>query len=307
MLNYILRALYNKRYMGDLKAMNLISPQLQAFMAVVEKKTVHAAADLLHLTQTAITQRIRGLETHLKTTLFLRSRRGMELTREGEALLRYCQTVKILEGETIAKIVGSGLTTEVEIRIAGPSSIMRSRIIPALLDFPKKFPNVLLHFIFNDVESSQQQLKAGECDFAILPNTHVAQEMSSKALKSERYKLVCAASWQKRSLKEILQSERIIDFNPSDNMTLNYLQHFNLLPTAQKSRHFVNNIDSMAALVEAGIGYTTLTEEFASTHIHAKKMIVLNNNKSYEHYPALVWYPRAEMPSYFSDLVKRIK
>ncbi len=292
---------------GDRTAMNLMSPQLQAFIAVVEKKTVHAAADVLCLTQTATTQRIRGLETQLKTTLFIRSRRGMELTREGEALLRYCQAVKILEGETVANIVGSGVTTEVEIRIAGPSSIMRSRIIPALLDFPIKFPNVLLHFIFNDVENLQQQLKSGECDFAIMPITNVAQEMSSKALKSERYKLVCSAKWQGRSLKEILQQERIIDFNPSDQMTLNYLQHFNLLPAAQKSRHFVNNIDSMADLVEAGIGYTTLTEELASTHINTKKMIVLNNNKAYEYHPILAWYPRAEMPSYFADLVKRIK
>ena len=68
--------------------MSLLSPQLQAFLKVAEQKTVHGAADKLFLTQTAVTQRIRTLETSLGTTLFIRTRRGMALTSEGGALLR---------------------------------------------------------------------------------------------------------------------------------------------------------------------------------------------------------------------------
>ena len=51
--------------------MSLLSPQLQAFLAVANCKTVHGAAANIHLTQTAVTQRIRSLERLLKTTLFL--------------------------------------------------------------------------------------------------------------------------------------------------------------------------------------------------------------------------------------------
>ncbi len=70
--------------------MSLLSPQLEAFVAITRYRTVHAAAVDLHITQTAVTQRIRTLETRLRTTLFTRTRRGMLLTPEGEALLRYC-------------------------------------------------------------------------------------------------------------------------------------------------------------------------------------------------------------------------
>lgn len=286
--------------------MNLMSPQLQAFMSVVETKTVHAAAALLNLTQTAVTQRIRALETQLRTTLFIRSRRGMELTPEGEALLRYCQTVKVLEGETIAKISGAGHISEIEVRIVGPSSTMRSRIIPNLIEVIKKFPNLLLRFIFSDADNLQQQLKAGNCDFAILTATNAAPEMSTKALMPERYKLVCSSKWKKYSLDSILQNQRIIDFYASDQMTLNYLQHFNLLPSMQKTRHFVNNIDAIAELVAAGVGYTTLTEEFASRYIHEGKIIFLNDAKHYEYQPLLAWYPRTEMPDYFATVIANI-
>ena len=66
--------------------MSLLSANLQAFVSVARQGTVHGAAAELYLTQTGITQRIRAIEKELKTTLFLRSRKGMTLTQEGEAL-----------------------------------------------------------------------------------------------------------------------------------------------------------------------------------------------------------------------------
>ena len=67
--------------------MSLLSPTLEAFWAVVRKGTVQDASHILGITQTGVTQRIRSLEKQLKTTLFTRSRKGMKLTAEGEALL----------------------------------------------------------------------------------------------------------------------------------------------------------------------------------------------------------------------------
>src|SRR5579863_9181565 len=122
--------------------MSLLSPQLEAFLAIVRCKTVHGAGDELHLTQTAVTQRIRALEERLRTTLFIRTRRGMLLTSEGEALLRYCQAVRAIEGEALAKIKGAGTETEIQLCITGPTSIMRSRIIPQCIPILKKFPNL---------------------------------------------------------------------------------------------------------------------------------------------------------------------
>ena len=64
----------------------LLSAHLEAFMAVAKHNTVHAGARAIHISQTAMTQRIHALEQKLKTTLFIRSRHGMQLTSEGEKL-----------------------------------------------------------------------------------------------------------------------------------------------------------------------------------------------------------------------------
>src|SRR4051794_18551948 len=95
--------------------MSLLSPQLQAFSAIVRHGTVHAAAKELGITQTGVTQRIRSLESSLSTTLFVRSRKGMVPTPEGMALLRYCQAARDLEGEALAKI--QKVATQTEIRV----------------------------------------------------------------------------------------------------------------------------------------------------------------------------------------------
>lgn len=60
---------------------------LRAFEAVARRLSFSAAADELHLTQSAVSRQIRGLEDELGATLFHRGTRHVELTGVGTALL----------------------------------------------------------------------------------------------------------------------------------------------------------------------------------------------------------------------------
>src|SRR5260221_5684337 len=102
----------------------LLSPQLEAFLAVARNKSMHGAAREIHLSQTAITQRIQTLEQRVNATLFIRTRHGVRLTADGEALLRYCQIALELENTTLSYIKGAGFDSSARICITGPSSIM---------------------------------------------------------------------------------------------------------------------------------------------------------------------------------------
>lgn len=286
--------------------MSLLSPPLEAFVAIAKHKTVHGAANAIHLTQTAVTQRIRSLEEKLSTTLFIRTRRGMMLTPEGEALLRYCQAAHDLEGEALAKIKGAGIKTEVEIRITGPTSIMGSRIIPECATVMKKFHHLLMHFDVNDLETRVKSLRSGECQFAIIRQEDIAPEMASKILRPENYVLVCTPAWKKRSLADIVSKERIIDYDPSDQLTFQYLKHFKLLRLAKHERHFVNRTDALAKMLVEGIGYGLLTTEFSRSYIEHNELIVLNQGKIFENVLALAWYARHEPPKYFAAIIEAI-
>lgn len=286
--------------------MGLLGPQLEAFMAIVKQKTVHSAAETLYLTQTAVTQRIRALENQLGTTLFIRTRRGMFLTSEGTALLRYCQAAKELEGAALANIQGTGTITDVTLSIMAPTSIMHARIIPRCLSVMKKFPHLFIQFIVNDLENQHQALRSGECDFAIIQEEQLADEMHYKKLKPEEYVLVCGAQWKNRELHDIIQHESIIDFDPTDQMTFQYLKQYKLFDRAKHHRHFVNRTEGLALMIAEGIGYGTLAKEFAQPYIQNKQLVLLNEGATFNLSPFLVWYERHAAPSYFSAVIKAI-
>jgi LysR family glycine cleavage system transcriptional activator len=64
---------------------------LRAFEAAARSGSFRVAADALHVTPSAVSHAIRGLEASLQTTLFHREGRHIALTAQGEALLRHVQ------------------------------------------------------------------------------------------------------------------------------------------------------------------------------------------------------------------------
>ncbi len=286
--------------------MSLLSPTLEAFWAIVRKGTVQDASKILGLTQTGVTQRIRSLEKQLKTTLFIRSRKGMKLTTEGEALLQFVKSSLDIEGMALSKIQRAAKDSIIEVSICGPSSILRSRVIPILNPILKEYPLLRFSYDLSDVDNIADKLKTGSCDFALLQLHHVTREMDSKILRVERYCLYGPASWKRRLFSEILQKETIIDFDSKDQMTFNLLDKYKLKSKALRERHYANNTDAIASMIAAGVGYSALSEQFAEPLVKKNQLIKLNSNYFYDFKLALAWYPRHEMPDYFKAIVKSL-
>lgn len=287
--------------------MSLLSQNLQAFMAIVQQTTVHGAAKQLNLTQTGVTQRIRTLESDLGTTLFLRSRKGMKLTQEGEALLRYCKGANDLEGQALSQISEAGHEQPIYVSIVGPTSIMTSRIVSLCSSVYEGWPNLFLNFIVSDAEDRLNLVRSAQASLAIVPHELVPNEMDSKILKPEKYILVASPKWKGRRLTDILESERVIDFDESDPTSINYLKKFNLLAKLGRPRLFANNNEVIIKLFSQGVGFGTLTQEVAKPHLDSGDLIALNGGAVMEDPLALAWYPRPEMPGYFRALINAIK
>jgi DNA-binding transcriptional LysR family regulator len=80
--------------------------QLRYFIAITESGTITGAARALSVSQPTITVAIQRLEEELKTTLFLRGRAGMVLTRTGEELLDHARDVFGVLGRAEQRIAG---------------------------------------------------------------------------------------------------------------------------------------------------------------------------------------------------------
>ena len=287
--------------------MSLLNPGVEAFLAVVRQGTVHGAAREIGLSQTGVTQRIRALERSLGVTLFTRSRTGMRPTAEGERLHLHCLRVRDMEGEVLSALQGTSARGSTRLVVTGPSSMMRSRIIPGASRILGDFPGLALTFDLDDDESGLVRLKTGEAHLAVIPAHEVVNEIDSKLLRPARYILVGPPSWKGRKVREIAKQERIVDFNEEDEATFAYLKKHRLHPPSHRQRHLANNTDALAMMVCSGLGYSVLSRDFASPFLERGEMVELNPGKELRFEFALAWYPRIEMPAYLARLIKEIR
>lgn len=287
--------------------MSLLSLNLQTFLAVYEKSSVSGAALELRVGQTAVTQRIRSLESEIGVSLFTRSRKGMELTSEGQALLKYCLQAKELEGHTLSELRNAGAVTQVELRIAGPTSFISGRAIPRCAKVFQKWPHLNVHFRIDDRENRLELLKQGLVDIAVLYPHQVPLELDSKLLRPDEYLLLGHPSWKGRDLKDILQQERLFAFHENDHTSLNYLKSFDLLRFLKRPRLFVNENLALATLMKYGVGFGLLSKEIAEPILEKGELIKLNQGRTLKDALAIAWYPRASMPAYFAEIIKSIQ
>jgi LysR family transcriptional regulator, transcriptional activator of the cysJI operon len=118
--------------------------QLRIFHTAAHSRTLGEAAEKLFLTQPAVSQQIRNLEKHLGTTLFERSRRGVELTPAGRELLAYTEQILRLSAQAEAALTNINNVEEAQ-AIIGATPNVGSYLLPTWIQaFRAKHPNVTL-------------------------------------------------------------------------------------------------------------------------------------------------------------------
>src|SRR3954469_2838526 len=83
--------------------MDLDLAQLRALDATVREGTLEAPARALHVTPSAISQRLRALEVATGRVLLVRSK-PVQVTESGQALLRLARQIELLTSDTLAEL-----------------------------------------------------------------------------------------------------------------------------------------------------------------------------------------------------------
>ena len=149
---------------------------LSSFLAVVELKTVSAAARALHLSQPAVTAQIRKLEEDLKTTLFLRSARGMEVTEQGKRFHGYARRIQNLVEEAIRDTL-KGKEPSGNL-IIGASTTIASYVLPSLLaSYAKRYQNVSVNVVVGNTDEILKLVRDGDIPFGLVEGLSKAAQL----------------------------------------------------------------------------------------------------------------------------------
>jgi len=123
---------------------------LETFVAVAEAGSFVAAAQRLHLTNSAVGKAIARLEGRLGRPLFERGGRRLQMTDAGDAFYKVCVRVldELEDAERMllhAQIAPSG-----RVRVDMPATFGRMHGMPALLEYAAAYPQVTPHVSFTD-------------------------------------------------------------------------------------------------------------------------------------------------------------
>ncbi|WP_409522351.1 LysR substrate-binding domain-containing protein [Nitrincola sp. MINF-07-Sa-05] len=133
---------------------------LRIFEAVARHLNFRKAAEELHLTQSAVAQRIRRMETDLGISLFVRKPRGVELTDEGSSLYGAVVAGLGIMDDALRRIT----TTHRQVVISVPPSFGAKWLIPRLADFHQACPDIDLRISASEAVSS---FRNDDVDFVV--------------------------------------------------------------------------------------------------------------------------------------------
>ena len=124
---------------------------LSAFRTVAELQNLRAAADVLHLTHSAVSQQIRGLEEQLGFDLFERRGRRVLLNPAGQALLRSVRTAldELDDGMQAAAAAASGAAQR--LRVTMLPSFAQRWLLPRMGRWQERHPGLAL-----EIDASHQ-------------------------------------------------------------------------------------------------------------------------------------------------------
>ena len=159
----------------------------KVFYHVATTLNFSEASKQLFISQSAVSQSIKTLERKLDQTLFIRSTKKVQLTPEGEILLRHIEPAMNLIQKGEAQLLDAA-STGGQIRIGASDTICRYFLVPYLEKFHKMFPNVHIKVINQTSLHCTELLKNGLVDLIVVnyPNASLNNISASMKIKNFR-------------------------------------------------------------------------------------------------------------------------
>lgn len=246
--------------------MDLDLAQLRALDATVRGGTLEAAARALHVTPSAISQRLRALEVATGRILLVRTK-PVQVTESGQAVLRLARQVDLLSSD-VARELGAdpggtvgdggdpGSAPPPTLPIAVNADSMATWLLPALAPLAGE---VAFDLHRDDQEHTSALLRSGTVMAAVTAEADPVPGCTSTRLGGMRYRPMASAGFVRRwfpdgPTAEALARAPVVVFDRKDDLQHRFL-HAVAGPAASPPAHYVPASADWFAAVALGLGW----------------------------------------------------
>jgi len=187
----------------------MLSYSHEVFIEVATHLSFSKAADILYISQPAITKHIQSLEKHYKISLFERKGNTVSLTTEGKILLEY-----VIKGRELQRQLEFDISIQKDLQLAkgsftlGTSTTISLYVIPPVFSaFHQQYPNIDLRLVNRNSENILKALLDHEIDLAITEGRNTITSVKYQFFLTDEVIPVCSAKSSLVKKKNITPEE----------------------------------------------------------------------------------------------------
>ena len=158
---------------------------LHYFTIVAQEKNITRAAEILNMSQPPLSNQMRNLEEELGVQLFIRGKRHLTLTEEGEVLLRRARQILDMEEKTVQEIASMRNSMSGTLHLAlveGRAPYLAARWIAG---FREEFPLVRYNLWNGSSDDVLERLHKGLADLAIIATPYDNERVEGFSVERE--------------------------------------------------------------------------------------------------------------------------
>lgn len=245
--------------------------------AVIDEGTLDAAARRLHITPSAVSQRIKALEEQLGRVVLVRSKPA-RLTEAGTAVVRMARQMALLEHDTLTELGDTADGSRTTVPLAVNADSLATWFLAPLARLAQRHP-VVFELHRDDQDFTAGLLESGTVMGAVTSRATPIAGCRVSTLGAMRYEAVATPEFASRWLPDprnpaTLAAAPLVDFDRRDELQTRWLRERGV-EGAVPVRHYVPASNDFAAAVRLGLGWAMLPRFQSRTALETGELVLL--------------------------------
>jgi DNA-binding transcriptional LysR family regulator len=254
---------------------------IQTLIAVERAGTFSLAAQELNVTQSAVSQNIKNLETKVGVKLLQRSGRRYILTQEGQKLASFGKEFLRAFEETLNDVRQDQGQMRGRIRIGTLTGVGKSWLSSVLIDFGVKYPEIDIELTMGFQTDLVQRFEEHDLDCVVIPESDMPLEGDRKLLPQEMATLIVPKNYQ---LEEDLTYSQLMEqplvlYEENDLLFRRWCKKkFRKVPRKLSGHFVMNGHGSILHAVSKGLGVAVVPTHVLQRSFYSHQVKILKGD-----------------------------
>lgn len=252
--------------------------QVRTLLAVVDEGTFDAAAAALHVTPSAVSQRVKALEQRTGRVLLLRTK-PVRPTDSGQVVVRFARQLARIERDARTELGLADTGEPARLSIAVNADSLATWFLPALAEVPGEL-RVVFELHREDQDHTTALLREGVVMAAVISSPDPVTGCSVRTLGRMRYLPMASPDFAARllgdaPLRQTLPNAPVVLFDRRDDLQDRLTRKLTHGRGAGSRRHYVPSSESFVEAVAAGLGWGMVPTAQAEPHLRDGTLVDL--------------------------------